>query len=469
MSEQEGYLNSILPDTAANLSKTNISKTHRSLHAMDFELFHAEETSTPGLTIDVYGGRFFIAGVYTEFSLDGNLDVTTTASGTFTAPITNPKIDLLYYDVSSAALGITAGSEGSSPSAPSIPNPKTQIPIVLIYHRVGSTSIKNTDDSTNSYIMGRNVRPFLNIGGGGAVNNSVINGDGRIQQYDDYTLVKDAYDFAGDRFTGMATGTAVSAGILTTVTNASAGTSGFAHKFSGVTLTGTGILYHRHRIESLNAQLYKNKTASLSVKVYHDVGSAKTFTLYVRKANAKNNFSAVTAVSNDGGTSASSATSTTLKFEGISMGDVSNGIELELKMEVGAITTKNVEVTDWQLELGSTASDFEYRDIGVELEKCKRYRQLVDHAVGISISAVTWEGIVYHKGMMSNPTVALSAVMTVSDLTAWTLTQSSVHVSITNAEKDSSRLQLGNFTGMPADDHAVVNGTGGTMQFSAEL
>jgi len=134
---------------------------------MDFELFHVEETSTPGMTVDVYGGRFFVSGTYTEFSLDGNLDVTTTASGTFTAPTTNPKIDLLYYDVSGGTLGITAGSEGASPSQPTIPDPKTKIPIALIYHRVGSTSIKNTDDSTNSYIMGRNVRPFLNLRTGG--------------------------------------------------------------------------------------------------------------------------------------------------------------------------------------------------------------------------------------------------------------------------------------------------------------
>ena len=164
MSEQEGYLNSILPDTAANLSKTNISKTHRSLHSMDFEPFHVEETSTPGMTMDVYGARFTKNGVYTEFSLDGSLDVTTTASGTFTAPSANPKIDLLYYDMGTDALGITAGAENASPVQPTMPSPVDKIPIALIYHRVGSTSIKNTDDSTNSYIMGRNIRPFLNIG-----------------------------------------------------------------------------------------------------------------------------------------------------------------------------------------------------------------------------------------------------------------------------------------------------------------
>ena len=165
MAEQEGYLDSALPDQASNLSKTNISKIERALHMMDFEVFHCEQTATPGMTVDVYGGRFYEGGSYKEFSLDGNLDVTTTASGTFSAPSVNPKIDLLYYDTATNALAITAGAEGASPVAPTIPDPAKKIPVALIYHRVGSTSIKDTDDSTNSYIMGRNVRPFLNIPG----------------------------------------------------------------------------------------------------------------------------------------------------------------------------------------------------------------------------------------------------------------------------------------------------------------
>jgi hypothetical protein len=165
MSEQEGYLDSILPDQATNLSKTNISKIMRALFSMDFEVFHCEQTGTPGMTVDVYGGRFYEGGTYKEFSLDGNLDVTTTASGTFSAPSVNPKIDLLYYDTATNALAITAGAEGASPVAPTIPDPAKKIPVALIYHRVGSTSIKDTDDSTNSYIMGRNIRPFLNIPG----------------------------------------------------------------------------------------------------------------------------------------------------------------------------------------------------------------------------------------------------------------------------------------------------------------
>ena len=164
MTQQSQYLGSILPENASTFSKTNISKLLKALHMLDFELFHCEEQSTPDMTVKVSGGRFTKNGVYTEFSLDGNKDVTTTNSGTFTAPTTNPKIDLLYYDMGTDALGITAGAEAASPAQPTMPSPIDKIPVCLIYHRVGSTKILNSDDSTNSYIMGRNVRPFLNIG-----------------------------------------------------------------------------------------------------------------------------------------------------------------------------------------------------------------------------------------------------------------------------------------------------------------
>ncbi len=55
------------------------------------------------------------------------------------------------------------------------------------------------------------------------------------------------------------------------------------------------------------------------------------------------------------------------------MGDCSNGIEIEIKIECGAITTKDFELTEMQLELGSKASEFNYRRYIDELTDCLRY------------------------------------------------------------------------------------------------
>ena len=201
----------------------------------------------------------------------------------------------------------------------------------------------------------------------------IINGTGVVQQRADYTLVKDAYDFGPDRFAGMATGTLVSAGTLTQTSAANVGVTGFAHKFNQVTLTGTGILFHRTRIESKDAKNFKNLKASLGCKVYHTAGLAIDYTLTVRKADVEDDFSATTEISNDGGTSVDSATATTLAFEDITMGDCSNGIEIELKIECGATTLKDFEQTEYQLEPGIVVTPFKPTRFDEILSKCQRY------------------------------------------------------------------------------------------------
>jgi hypothetical protein len=210
--------------------------------------------------------------------------------------------------------------------------------------------------------------------------NAIINGDCRVnQRVTAYTLAKGVYTWdvnnltGPDRHEGMATGTAVSAGTWGQSTTCVAGNSGYGFKFAGVTLTGTGILYHRHRIEAKDAARFKNMVASFSVKVYHDVGSNINYTIYVRKANSADNFAAVTAISNSGAISVPTATATTLKYENVSMGDCSNGIEIEIKIECGAITTKNFCQTELQLELGSVATAFEFKDITSEVVSCLRF------------------------------------------------------------------------------------------------
>jgi hypothetical protein len=217
--------------------------------------------------------------------------------------------------------------------------------------------------------------------------NAIINGDCRVNQRGTaYTLVKDAYSWDSDNLTGpdrhegMATGTAVSAGTFGQSTSSLAGTSGYGFHFSGVTLTGTGIIYQRGRIEAKDAARFKNQTASFSCKVYQDTGGAVNFTIYIRKANSADNFAAVTAIGNSGAVSIPDSTDTALKYEAISMGDCSAGIEYEIKGEVGAITTKNVYISEIQLEIGSVATAFENRSYATEYRLCRRYAYMLGNS-----------------------------------------------------------------------------------------
>jgi len=93
-------------------------------------------------------------------------------SPTFTAPTSNPRIDLLVLDVSGGPTGTLvriAGTEAASPAEPALPDLKTNIPICYIYNRVGQTKIVNFEDSganpTVGYIY-KDVRPWAGSGGG---------------------------------------------------------------------------------------------------------------------------------------------------------------------------------------------------------------------------------------------------------------------------------------------------------------
>lgn len=102
---------------------------------------------TPDMTVDVAAGAAVVAGQPTAL-----LAAYTTAA--FTAPTTNPRIDVVQID-QLGNIEIKTGSENASPSAPSVD--ADALKLAEIYHRVGETSIKDTDDSTNGYITDARV------------------------------------------------------------------------------------------------------------------------------------------------------------------------------------------------------------------------------------------------------------------------------------------------------------------------
>lgn len=103
------------------------------------------EQNTPGLTLKVNPFAIFA----NEFSVNfagGN-------TGTFTAPVSNPRIDLLVYDTTGSALAIRSGAEAGSPS---VPTPTSgDIVLCSVYNRVGQTTIldRDTTPNTQGYIL----------------------------------------------------------------------------------------------------------------------------------------------------------------------------------------------------------------------------------------------------------------------------------------------------------------------------
>lgn len=177
-----------------------------------------------------------------------------------------------------------------------------------------------------------------------------------------------------DRFRVHATGTAVNAGTIAQDNAASPGTSGYALKVAGATITGTGIVFIKYRMEAKDALAYKNGIASFGCKVRHDVGSGINYTITVRKpTTTTDDFSAVTDIQVGSAVSVATATNQTLSLEAVSLGDCSKGIEIEVKIECGAVTTKNFWLTEFQFNPGYRTLAFLARSFVTELAACQRY------------------------------------------------------------------------------------------------
>jgi len=233
----------------------------------------------------------------------------------------------------------------------------------------GATSLANTviDDLRQPAQSNAFIPPYSDI----------INSGCEVAQRVTAPNLTSSYRYgAVDRFAAKGAGTAVSAGTIAQTTAANIGASGYALKLAGVTLTGSGKVSVRYRMEAKDAVRFKNKPASFAVRVYHDVGSACNYLITVRKPSVADNFASTSDIANSGNISVQSGTPSLISFENINsgnLGDVSNGLEIEIEVTTGAITTKNFEFTEFQLNRGIIASQYVAKTFAQELLDCLRY------------------------------------------------------------------------------------------------
>ncbi len=204
--------------------------------------------------------------------------------------------------------------------------------------------------------------------------NLIINGTGRTAQRVNAPNLSTTSQYGKvDRFRCHATGTAVTAGTVNQDSGQAFGSTGYTLKIAGATITGTGIVVVRHRIESKDALSVKNLAASFSALVYHDVGSSVNYTIKINKATALDDFTSTTNISTSSSIPVASATATKIALENVSMGDTTNGIEIEISAACGAVTTKNFHYTDMQFNRGAKALAFLPDNFEQELKACQRY------------------------------------------------------------------------------------------------
>lgn len=106
--------------------------------------------TTPGLSVRVKPGYAFIAKY--PYKLE-----TETATAEVTPPVTNPRIDLVQARLETWDVSIVTGTESATPTPPSPSS--NALALAQLWLRPGMTSIKNTDDGVNGYII--DARVFL--------------------------------------------------------------------------------------------------------------------------------------------------------------------------------------------------------------------------------------------------------------------------------------------------------------------
>ena len=130
-------------------------------------------------------------------------------------------------------------------------------------------------------------------------------------------------------------------------------------------------------------------------------------------------------------------------------------------------------ITGVQLEKGSTATSFDYRPYGTELQLAQRYyQQITGGALGVTYSttAANW-GQAFPVQMRASPTCAVSAALAVDEIGVATRTQSSANIGTTGSgvSPEAFNVFTGNFSSFTAGRPLALLTTGGKFTFTAEL
>lgn len=200
--------------------------------------------------------------------------------------------------------------------------------------------------------------------------NALINGSMAVwQRGTSFTCNAGVNTYTADRFIVNPTGANI------TVAQVSNGISlcpqnKYALRLNGAAgLTDADII---QRIESINALPLKTNVA-ISLYVENNSGSEQTLNWTIEKANAADDFSAVTTLASGAFAAVANGAEARLTATAdLSAQDVANGIQIKVD-GFAAFTAGTFDLTGSQIEKGSSATEFESRDYGTELALCQRY------------------------------------------------------------------------------------------------
>lgn len=299
--------------------------------------------------------------------------------------------------------------------------------------------------------------------------NAIINGGCLVSHRGDLSL-DNSWQYGGvDLLAVKAEGT-VSAGTIKRFTGVyTLAVTGAACMVENATLDVSGAVLFRHRIESKDARVFANQAAHFSARTYHDSGATQDYIITVRKADAEDDFASVTQITTDT-VQVANDTNSTIVLAVADMGDCRNGIEIEVKINCGAVTTKDFFLAELQFSISATQKPFEVRPIALETRLVNRYLQSVTGLVAVANSGSNMQVVLSHPGMRTAPSYEVTAALAFTDGYTADFTQSAAHIgTVHDNNADHGRADIALFSGLTSGRFHIQRGTGGTILASAEL
>lgn len=299
--------------------------------------------------------------------------------------------------------------------------------------------------------------------------NAIINGCGRVSHRGDQSLGTSWGKAPVDLLAVKAEGS-VSAGTIKRVTSAFTLTeTGHATFVENATLTGSGAILFRRRIEAKDAWKFYNQAAYYSARVYHDHGADVDFIITINKADSLDDFASTTQIAT-GTVAVSNDSNADIGLAIGDMGDCRNGIEIEVKVDCGAITTKDTYFGQEQLSIGAEERPFIARPQVVEEKLVHRYLRPVVGILGVANSGSNMQAVLSHPGMRTAPSYEVDAPIAMTDGYTADFTQSTA--SITSVHENNAhhgRVDIAYFSGLTSGRFHIQRGAGGLILASAEL
>lgn len=300
--------------------------------------------------------------------------------------------------------------------------------------------------------------------------NAIINGGCLSSHRANFSLSNTPTYGPVDLLAVSATGT-VGAGTVQQATGAFTLTqTGAACFVNGATLSGgSEAIVYRHRIESSVAARFVGKSAFFSARAYHDIGSAKNAVITISSADATDNFGAITQIAQQT-ISIPNDNNFSLQFSIPDMGTAAaNGLEVEVKIVTGAITSKVIYLGELQLTVGDKLRAFEMRPLQADKMLVWRYLRPCVGIIGVANSGSNMQAVLSHPGMRAAPTYSTTASLDMTDGYTADFSQSSGAVSIQENTADNGRVDIFNFSGLTSGRFHIQRGTSGKILASAEL